>query len=62
MNSNGLRTRFERDYDDDGRRIVKKEIGLRITDQEGGKRPRNGSGEMDFDCEEQRDITEQAAE
>ena len=27
MNSNGLRTRPERDYDGDGRRTVKKEIG-----------------------------------
>ena len=62
MNSNGLRTSSERDYDDDGRITVKKKIGLRITEQEGGKRPRNGAGEMDFDCEEQRDITERAAE
>ena len=30
MNSNGPRTRSERDYDDDGRRTVKKEIDLRI--------------------------------
>ena len=30
MNSNGLRTRSERDYDDDIRKTVKKEIGLRI--------------------------------
>ena len=43
-----MRTRSERDYDDDGRRRVKKEIGLRITEQEGGKRPRNGAGKIDL--------------
>ena len=62
MKSNGLRTRSERDCDDDGRRIVKKEIGQRIMEQEEGKRSRNGAGEMDFAREEQRDITEQVAE
>jgi len=62
LNSNGLRTRSERDYDDDGRRTVKKEINLRIMGQKGGKEPRNGAGEMGFDREEQRDITEWAAE
>ena len=48
----------ERHYDDDGRRTVKKEIGLRITEQEGGKRLRNGAREIDFDREEQRGITD----
>ena len=62
MNSNGLRTLSERDYDDDGQRTVKKEIGLRIMEQEGWKRLRNGAGEMDFPREEQRGITERAAE
>jgi len=61
LNSNGLRTRSERDYDD-GRRTVKKEISLRITEQEGGKRPGNGAGKIDFDREEQRGLTERAAE
>jgi len=54
---NGLRTRPDRD-NDDGRRTIKKEISLRIKEQDGGKRPRNGAGEMDFDREEQRGITE----
>ena len=62
MNWNGLGARSERVYDDDGRRTVKKEIGLRIMEQEGGKRPRNGAREIYFDREEQRDITERAAE
>ena len=46
----------------DGRRTDKKEIGLRITEQEEGKRPRYGAGEIDFDGEEQRGITERAAQ
>ena len=33
----------------DGRRTYKKETGIRITEQEGGKRPRYGAGEIDFD-------------
>ena len=46
----------------DGWRTDKKEIGLRITEQEGGKRLRYGAGEIDFDREEQRGITEWAAQ
>ena len=38
----------------DGSKEGRKEIGLRITEQEGRKRPRNGAGKIDFDREEQR--------